>query len=69
MKIVINALHARRGGGITYILNLFEGMGNPEGCEFVILESSVEKCLGTFCSAFNAPEIESGYLVLPGRPD
>jgi len=40
MKIVINALHARRGGGITYILNLFEGMGNPEGCEFVILTSN-----------------------------
>lgn len=39
MRIVVNALSARRGGGITYLLNFFYGLGETSDNEFIILTS------------------------------
>ena len=40
MLIVVNALSARRGGGITYLINLFEGIREVSDFEFVVLTSN-----------------------------
>ena len=40
MRIAINALSARKGGGITYLMNLFEGFGDNKEAEFFVLTSN-----------------------------